>query len=342
MKAHTSILTLFYRLSNHLIFGAVYLLVITVPIWFMLRLVIGDQWGMVRMGSYFAPWLYIGLMVGALLAIGSRRRWLSWYIILLLVGGGLYYGPLFVPNLPQAKAQPESLSTLRVMTFNVHYSNRNVAQIAEMIRAEQPDIIALQEITPPLTEPLLAELAAEYPYVAIDEVRHSSLGVMSRYPISNQPKPLDVIRAQYATVTTPDGAIAVWNLHPIPAVGRERWLAQRKTMAGISRAIGVEKGPIIVLGDFNATPEAENFQLIAQQLTNVHRAAGYGFAFTFPDTGPESPISRFASPFRVLPRLVGIDHILVSRHFAPLNSYVLPGGGGSDHRPVMAVVQWAE
>ena len=33
------------------------------------------------------------------------------------------------------------------MTYNVHYSNRNAAEIADLIHREQPDIIALQELT---------------------------------------------------------------------------------------------------------------------------------------------------------------------------------------------------
>ena len=103
----------------------------------------------------------------------------------------------------------------------------------------------------------------------------------------------------------------------------------------IAEEVKAAVGPLIVLGDFNTTDQTENYRLVANQLTDVHHTVGRGFGFTFP-TG----LKRIAGWF-VFGPLVRIDLVFVSQHFLPQEIYVVPNSCGSDHRPVVASLQWA-
>jgi vancomycin resistance protein VanJ len=125
-------------------------------------------------------------------------------------------------------------------------------------------------------------------------------------------------------------------------VGRHSWDAQRQILAGVASAVNGEERPLIVLGDFNTTPQAENFDLLANRLTDVHQAAGRGFGFTFPEPAALAALPWYLQPARLLAPVVRIDHILVNDRFMPLESYVVPAGYGSDHRPVVATVRFVD
>jgi endonuclease/exonuclease/phosphatase (EEP) superfamily protein YafD len=91
---------------------------------------------------------------------------LAGLIILLILVLGFNFVPRLLPRLSRVQAEAHT-TELRVMTFNVHYANRNASGIARLIQAEQPDLIAFQELTPDLAELLLPELESAYPYRAI-------------------------------------------------------------------------------------------------------------------------------------------------------------------------------
>ncbi len=325
------------RAIRRLSLAAIHLLIAWIISWLLLRLTVGDQLGPVRLGSYFAPWMFLALFPALLVALLARKRWLTGVIGLLLLLFGLHYSPLFWPRLAQARAAVND-GELRVMTFNVHYANRNATGIAEMIRAEQPDVIAMQELTEDLGDPLLSKLAADYPYHLIEDWG-LRLTLISRYPLTPRPRPVGLSRAQQASVETPNGPITLWNIHPPTAIGNRSWQAQHQTLRAIAAEISGTSGPIIVLGDFNTTPDAENYGLIAAHLTDVHQVVGRGFGFTFPQVNPRFNLPWYTHPVHYINPVVRIDHIFVSPHFIPLESDVIEQTLDSDHRPVVATLQ---
>jgi endonuclease/exonuclease/phosphatase family metal-dependent hydrolase len=226
------------------------------------------------------------------------------------------------------------------MTFNVHCSNRNAHSIANLIQTEQPDVIALQEMTKELAGLLLPELAFKYPYHLVDNSWGLPMVLVSRYPLTGQPKLPETPRAQLARVETPNGAITVWNVHPSPAVNQPGWEGQKQTLTAVARTIEQENDPLIVLGDFNTTDLAANYHLMAEHLTDVHRAVGRGFGFTFPEPDFLALTPWYAQPVKTMSPMVRIDHIFVSEHFIPQETHVVPEGYGSDHRPVVATLRF--
>ncbi len=324
------------QFSGRLILASIQILTIIVAAWHLLRIYPGDRWLPVRMGNYFAPWLFMALIPGLLMAwVGRRRRLLGMVAALIVLFVGQYWS-ILIPRQPLAYATPNT-GQLRVMTFNVNFQNRNAQAIAGLVQAESPDLIAFQEMTADLIRLLRPKLEATHPYYLVDDSWGLPMVLMSRYPLTAQPKPFGTTRAQHAIVETPDGAIVIWNVHPNPVVDKG-WEAQKKLLAVVANSVAAEDGPVIVLGDFNTTDQTENYRLIADHLTDVHRAVGQGFDFSFPDFSraitPDQPWhTRLLLEFGPV---IKIDHIFVSEHFIPQESYVVSSAYGSDHRPVMA------
>jgi endonuclease/exonuclease/phosphatase (EEP) superfamily protein YafD len=235
-----------------------------------------------------------------------------------------------------ALAAQSSAHSLRLMTFNVHFANRDAVALANLIEQQSPDIIAFQEMMDPLSTALHAQIQADYPYYLVDHSWSLPMVLMSRYPLTLSPKPAEAVRALHAQVETPWGKVMVWNVHPTPAISGG-WAEQRQLLGLVAQDVAQETHPVIVLGDFNTTNQTENYQLIADLLIDTHAAVGYGFGFTFPNIKTATQPWYSQLILRQAP-LIDIDHIFVSHHFIPQSHQVLPDGLDSDHRPVVASV----
>jgi endonuclease/exonuclease/phosphatase (EEP) superfamily protein YafD len=270
--------------------------------WFGLHLYPGDSWLPVRMGSYFAPWLFMALIPGLAIALLGRRRGLSKLIMLLLLLFVGQYGPVLLPRPAHIYAGAET-AELRVMTFNVNLNNRNAEGIAALVQQEQPDLIAFQEMMPELISLLQPRLAASHPYVEVDRSWLLPMALFSRYPLTALPKPAQAVRAQHALVETPAGAVVIWNVHPNPVV-RGGWEAQRASFQAVGR--------------------------------------GFGFTFPDFSQARSLDLPWYTRPLLAAGPVVRIDHIFASQHFVPRQTSVVPVASGSDHRPVIATLSWRD
>jgi vancomycin resistance protein VanJ len=127
----------------------------------------------------------------------------------------------------------------------------------------------------------------------------------------------------------------VWNLHSASSLAQRGWQLQRETFAAVANRAAEQADPTIVLGDLNTTDQAENYQLITGRLTDVQRAVGWGFGFTFPGRWLDS----HDLPTPLIVPVLRIDHILVSSDWTPREIHVVADGPGSDHLPVVATLQ---
>jgi endonuclease/exonuclease/phosphatase family metal-dependent hydrolase len=96
----------------------------------------------------------------------------------------------------------------------------------------------------------------------------------------------------------------------------------------VTAQIAEIEGPLLVVGDFNTTPQSENYALLRRQLRDAFLDSGRGFGFSYPAT-PKFGI-RLPWP------LVRIDYIFHSDHLASYDTRALVNSGGSDHRPVVS------
>lgn len=313
-------------------------LVVLLVAWNLGRIYPGDRWLPVRVGSYFAPWQMVAALVGFVVALFGRRAWLARVLAVLCLVFVARYWPVLWPHLGDSQVVAEApAARLRVLTFNVHHSNDDPAGVAAMLRAANPDVAVFQEFTQKVANRLLPLLASDYPYVLLDDADWPRLGIVSRYPLSPADPPPGAWRTQRALVSTPAGAVWMWNVHSSSSVAQRGWEIQRETFRAILHQVEGESGPVIVLGDFNTTDQAENYGLLAQRLTDVHRAVGWGFGFTFPGDWRDEGGIRLPVAFPLL----RIDHIFANDAWIPEEIKVIPVGPGSDHLPVVATLRRA-
>ncbi len=255
----------------------------------------------------------------------------------------LLFGGLFLPRIGSAGA--EDGLPLKVMTLNVLYTNDDGAGIEEIVRAESPDLICLQELNPRLAADLVGRLAADYPhYVLLPAESVIGQGVFSRYPLEDLgqiPGP-GWRHAQMVTVTLDGRSVLVLNAHAWTT-----WLSFRSDYwgpAGFLESFRVREeqarlwlervaeydGPVILAGDFNCTDQNGSYRLLAGQLHDAYREAGWGLGHTFP---------AFSAEWEWLPvpsRLFRLDYVWHTAHWAVADVWVGDWDGQSDHLPVFA------
>jgi vancomycin resistance protein VanJ len=301
-----------------------------------------DLTGLFELANNFAPWWYAPVPAILLVGLGLRSRPLILAGLAAATAFGVAWGHLFLPlRTPPAEAG----SGLTVMTLNVLAQNQEHAALAAAIAAEDPDVVALQELESDAATDLSRALGERYPNRAFQTAPKVGAGILSRYPLG------DVAAFQLSeggnwgqrtVVETPGGALTLFNVHP--TIPRLVWSARRLgplrlpigydsalRSAEIRRLIDLldaVDGPLLVLGDFNMTEYSADYRLVRGSLGDAYRAVGWGFGHTFPRLGsfPRS----LPAPWPVL----RLDYVWHSSELRPLSAHVGPSGR-SDHHPVI-------
>jgi vancomycin resistance protein VanJ len=297
----------------------------------VLRHVAGDAIFLGRYTGYVMPWLLVGLLPGAVWALAKRRRALA----AVLGASAAVIVALHVPHfasreLPANAAGP----TLTVLSFNTWSKNADAERIARVILEARPDVALVQEIPPRVfnrvVEVLRADDARRPVYFAYEPGIQQ--GVVSRYRVESRARLEEKGNAQQVVLLSPAGPITVFNVHPLRTGGWRHRYGQIAAL--LAEDVLPERSPVILGGDLNANEHTELYRLLAERLQNAHERAGSGLGFTWPATGG-LPFGLGSFP----PPMVRIDHLFFSAHFAALRAGTLEDSGGSDHRPVFAVLR---
>lgn len=233
---------------------------------------------------------------------------------------------------------------LRVMTYNIHHANPpskngyiDVAAVAKVIKEQHPDLVALQEIDVNTKRSGLneaAQLASQtgmnfYFAKAIDyDGGFYGIAVLSKFPLLNgrtialptlpstngEPRVLAVAEAKISDNKT----ILFASTHLDAQRDDQNRLAQIRVIVD---SLSKLNGPIIIGGDFNATPESEVIKIFDQHFT---RTCITGCGNTIPQINPKKTIDFIG--FRGDDKLKVISHKVVDERYA------------SDHLPVVATI----
>jgi vancomycin resistance protein VanJ len=295
------------------------------------------------LSNIFAPHLFTPLVLLLPLALLLRHAALHSAALALGALFVLLCGPSLLPYSPRAGAEGRAL---RVLTLNQHRPNRRFEELMAAIRAQDADLVALQELTPATVVHLEAALADVYPYriVAPSDVDDSGLGLLSRYPLRPLEAPpglvalaalaevegmtVRVLTTHLASPTTRADAPESLPALPIPSAYDTR-VRDAEVARLLSFARG-SPGPLLLLGDFNLADREPAYALLAAELRDSFRAAAWGFGFTFPDT---KRLLRQPYPYP----LIRIDYVW-SRELTPLAAWTACGQSKSDHCAVVAVL----
>jgi len=295
----------------------------------ILRWWIGDHLFLVRYIGYLMPWLLLVLLPGTLWAALMHCRGLAILLGISVIIIVTAYAPFFWFR---DSAADNVTNSFKIVSYNTWSKNYEINRIAGVIKEQKPDILLLQEITPRIFESLKAGLKDLYSpgkaYFSYDP--EMLLAVVSRFPAEPGTVTKGSGRVQKVTLHSPVGPITVFNVHILRRGG---WQSRyRKINRLLKQDLIHETGPVILGGDFNIPDQSETYRYITRYLANTHREAGFGFGFSF----PACPVKLFG--LIPIPSLVRIDHIFINEHFETLQAGTIKDSGGSDHFPVMAVL----
>jgi endonuclease/exonuclease/phosphatase (EEP) superfamily protein YafD len=224
-------------------------------------------------------------------------------------------------GLPRATASANG--TLTVVSFNAYFANEDAARLAGYLAAENADLVGIVELGSPMAKGLEAKLAS-LPHRVLLPGTVEGLGLFSRHPVellhqrTGADAP-DAWPAIIARVHAPQGPVTVALMHPPPPL-RDLAAEHAAQIADFARRLAAVPGPVIAMGDLNATPWSAAYR-------RFRREAGLETAYPSA-LGPASWPSE--SPVALLP----VDHVL-ARGFDVVSGARGPDLG-SDHYPVLA------
>ncbi len=317
--------------------------VVGMLVWFVTWLAWRDGTWFLFLVNAWGLYLFAPLPLALAYAALARKPWLGGVALVLaaaslVVAASLLPVPRKQPGL-SAGSGPE----IRVMTFNVAAFNREPRRTRVAIREAQADLVLLQELTPDFASALSTHLSDAFPHQVLEPRRGVlGMGALSKYPLKALPglpklPNLPGALPQLLEVEAPSLSFYAVNFH-LPVNGPQRPSAARRQMnarntharvlAQFARDCGK---PIVLAGDVNATPLHQVHRAMTQELSDAWAVCGRGLGNTFP--------AGRQYGYRVPRWMLRLDYVFYSRHWHATSAELGPWYGGSDHRPVIAVLR---
>ena len=302
-----------------------------VSAWILLALslaVFATRWSRLPVAVFIAACVAVPLLP---LAAVVLLVWLlavqAWWGAVLAGGLLAASGARWVPRRhPSAPSEP----TLRIMSANLLLGRADARDLVARARMLTVDVLAVQELTPQLTEALRAVGVDElFPYSVVRDGLDGT-AIWSRLPLVGRPVVAGLISTSaVATLTRPDGAsITVASVHP-----RAPWpqsFASRAVdeLIALRGWLDTVPGPLVIAGDFNATSDHALFRdLLTSGRADAAEACGTVWLRTFPSNSWCPPIA-------------GLDHLVIGGGMTATeirSVHIL----GSDHRAVLGAFHLA-
>jgi endonuclease/exonuclease/phosphatase (EEP) superfamily protein YafD len=275
---------------------------------------------------YLPDW---GVAVGALI---MRRWWLAAAAVVIVVAQLTFVLPELLAAAP-VPAWARHAPVVRVFDANIDKSFHFDAGYVRAIEQGRPDLVTLEEFTPPALQSMVASgVLASFPYRCVAPAYGANgFLIVSRLRLTGCRirtvfwHGLSTPYMVEATLWSPGGPVALRLVHtlaPFPAYWRE-WSAALAAVARSVRASGDSR--MLMVGDFNATWGNRGFvALLHDGLTDGAAARGNATDMTWPNGA-------------VMPTFVRIDHLLTGARLAVTEIAAKPGFG-SDHRYLVAMV----
>lgn len=238
----------------------------------------------------------------------------------------------------------QKADTLTIMAYNIHHGNPpakpdviDLDAIANVIAAQKPDLVALQEVDVNTKRSgnvnqaaYLAEKLGMHYYFA-KAIDHGGgdygVAVLSKFPVEEQTtlrfsriegrKAEDRVLATVAVKLKSGKKIKFASTHLDHTKDEALRLIQ---ISEIEQQAKNEKKPFIIAGDFNAIPTSATIQLLDKTFTRTC----YDCGFTIPVINPKNTIDFIA--FKQNKKISVLHHEVIQEHQA------------SDHLPIVAKI----
>ena len=272
--------------------------------------------------GYKLQFLVIGLC--SLFYFGLTRKRLGIIISLFCVLLNLaeilpwYWGKPTITNI-------ESYKSLKVLSYNVLWSNKQYDKAIALINRERPDIAVFQEAQEPWAK-ALTTLKANYPYhVGATKLE---IEIYSKLPLNNTK--IDLYGTYRGLVIfdlkVGENKIKFIATHAYPQLyyGREGWQIRNEHLeVGIGEYAQSLRQPVVIAGDLNASMWSPFYRSLIDK-SGLHNARK-GFGILPSQSGIAPQFAIFSSP---------IDHFLVSPDIK-VKDFQLGSDIGSDHLPII-------
>jgi endonuclease/exonuclease/phosphatase (EEP) superfamily protein YafD len=288
----------------------------------VIGLAIGDViawipvWPCVLFEHFRVQYVVIGAVITGLAAALRMRTYVDIAAIATLL-----HGLPVAADLCQSPGEaPADGVALRVLVLNVHTESTGFDQVRRLIADEKPDLIGLVEVDRRWIAGVAAAVA-DYPG-RIEWPRDDNFGVAlySRGELHGAAEfPGSALPTVFAELALRGARLRVILTHPPPPVSREMLAMQVDQLTAIAPRT-VAEVPVVVMGDFNATPWSRPFVSFRERTGLCDSRAGFGIQASFPSASAAVRIP--------------IDHLLASCSIWVRDRYIGPDVG-SDHLPVL-------
>ena len=230
-------------------------------------------------------------------------------------------------------------NSFRVMTYNIHHGQGtdgkvDLGRIAALIKTQNVDVVALQEVDRGTVRTARRDVAAELgKLTGMDFYFEKNIdhqggqygnGILSRFPILEKTnvhyqmlKPHEQRGLLQVLVDVKGRKLLFMSTHLDYHNDDAERALDVKTIK--SAAAANPDAALILCGDFNEGPGSRTYNRLAEFLADTWKAAGKGAGHTFSSSAPWQRI----------------DFIWHSRELRPINAFV-PKTDASDHLPVVA------
>ncbi len=244
-----------------------------------------------------APVLLLATLAIAVLCLLYARALLRLVVAVAVAAAAIWVqAPLWRGDPPPAGAN------LRVLTANIQLGQGDIAELAKLVRENEVDVLAVEELTPAAAARIASStIAADLPhsFVRPAELAYGT-ALYSRYPLSSTASvPGFALATLTAVAAVPGrGDVQLFAVHPVPPTAPGDWADELTKIEALLQGVPAPR-PVIALGDYNATYDHVRFRrLLTHGYRDAGQFAGVGWTPTYPTD-------------KAYPALVGIDHVLL-------------------------------
>ncbi len=291
----------------------------------------------------FVPLLFAPIIVCLILALWWRRRVLCVVTAAALGVMAWWHIGYLVPTARVSDTATETVQTTastddnvaRIMTLNTLNGNASAEEIVALCRAQNVEILCLQELTDDMVTALQeAGIDEILPYSVVSAGASSVSnggrnGIWTLAPMSNisyNLLPIETSSMPAGTIQIGDIELRIVSVHPnSPVRGAEDlWESGLSTIGSLSDY----DHSYLIMGDFNSTWDHAHFrELLGESFVDAGEQAGEGFHMTYPANS-------------IIPAVLEIDHIVYQRDsgivVSDLETVEI---SGTDHLALLATLE---
>ena len=290
----------------------------------------------------FVPLMLVPTLVCVVLSLLWHRRILAVVSILALALMGYWHAGYFLPGNKvsgEARSAVATASTddsaARIMTLNTKNGQASAADIVNLVRSQNVEVLCLQELSDSMINELSqAGLFQLLPYYVVSdgasEVSNGGRnGIWTLAPmgnISGNLLPIETSSMPAGSISIGGSTVRIVSVHPNSPVrgAQDLWESGLSVIGSLSDY----DHSYLIMGDFNSTWDHARFrELLGSSFADAGETAGEGFHMTYPSGGK-------------IPSLIEIDHIVYSKDSGIVVSDLETATiSGTDHKALLGTLE---